>query len=249
METPQVPAIDQLMRQLDASPEMDVIGIVAPPGGGASYGPGPDVAYFSFHLISWRVVGSCVRSEKLRVQKSIASEADKELGKFLRPYVVARLRLKVAEQSCFPGIQALMVAAPEACTDDAELSQKAAELQIPVTMSTDRFGSFTLNRSVHWYKSNASCSWGGQPARLTLSCGDSDDDAFPEASLAKALELWEDEAKWDALVRASMVAELLPVKNESWLNEDEAELTETDFLNAVRLTSIGVDPDRSRILV
>ena len=229
----------ELIQQLAIAPEVDVIGIVAPPGGSATYGPDPTDAYFSFKLHTWRIAGSGIRSEKVRVQQDIVREAEKKLSKLLCPYAVVKLRLKLAEESCFPGLQALMIGPPRHCTDDIELFQIAARLTVPLKAATERFGMFTLNRNVSWYKSNDLCSWNGQPASLTLDCDDKDQ--LSGLSLGAAIRLWDDEVKWDAAVRASMVAELLTVKNESWLEEGQAELSEADFLSAVRLTSVSVD--------
>ena len=244
MATPHFPSQSQLMDELAVAPEVDVIGIVAPPGGSATLRPGLVGENFCFSLHSWRFVGAGVRTEKVIVRKKPPKEGVEHFGKLLCGYSVVKLRLRLAEQSCYPGIQALMVAPPEPGTDDAELSQMATNLQIPVTVATERFGVFTLNRNIYWYESNGHCSWNGQPADLRLFCDD-DEDEFSERCLERAIQLWDDEANWDTRLRTSMIAELLPVKNQGWLQDDQAAISKEDFLNAVNLTAIDMNSDGS----
>ena len=48
MATPHFPSASELMQELAVAPEVDVIGIVAPPGGSSSLSPGPVGQNFCF---------------------------------------------------------------------------------------------------------------------------------------------------------------------------------------------------------
>jgi hypothetical protein len=75
--------------------------------------------------------------------------------------------------------------------------------------------------------------------RLALN-SDSDAETFPQDSLTHARTLWSEQERWDAEIRDYMVKELLDLKNGNWLDKEEAELSEDEFLQRVSLESITV---------
>lgn len=65
------------------------------------------------------------------------------------------------------------------------------------------------------------------------------------AALRAAHLLWQDQATWNARVLDCSAAELLPIKNESWLEGDEAELTADQFRGRLVLQSVVLSADGS----
>ena len=54
---------------------------------------------------------------------------------------------------------------------------------------------------------------------------------------------WADQAGWKRKVDEFAVAELLPLKNRSWLDDGEAELTPKQFKSRMKLMSVSVAED------
>jgi len=50
-------------------------------------------------------------------------------------------------------------------------------------------------------------------------------------------------ASWDARVRAFAAKELLELKNDTWLGEDEVEVSEEEFKSRMVIESVGFHPD------
>jgi hypothetical protein len=100
-----------------------------------------------------------------------------------------------------------------------------------------RFGRFTHDLRTGMLE--AETPWLGDPVCLTL-----DSEAGSDAPLRTAKALFDDAAHWDARVREAIVADLLPLKNENWLDAGEAPLTAEAFLAPIRLSSIVVGAER-----
>jgi hypothetical protein len=67
-------------------------------------------------------------------------------------------------------------------------------------------------------------------------------------ALKAARELWQNQRGWNRRIRDYAVQELLPLKNENWLAEDEAELTPDEFKDRMTLESITVSGWLIRLL-
>lgn len=59
-----------------------------------------------------------------------------------------------------------------------------------------------------------------------------------EQGIETAIELWKKTSSWDEQIKNYAANELLPIKNDSWLNDKEEELTTTMFINCMTLISI-----------
>lgn len=78
--------------------------------------------------------------------------------------------------------------------------------------------------------------------RVTLSCRNpADAQAVSEA----ASRLFNDQRGWRQRVNDYAVKQLLELKNDSWLDEDEEELSEAQFLAKMSLESIDIDESGS----
>ena len=99
-------------------------------------------------------------------------------------------------------------------------------------------GRFTLDRQVNWFE--ADVDWLGQTVRLSF---DWDEDEAMEDSLRTAKTLMADQEEWNRRVLARASEDLLELKNDSWLEEDEEELDAEKFEARLELESIEVRPD------
>ena len=114
------------------------------------------------------------------------------------------------------------------------------QLQEPVTPEDIVFGTLTLDRRLDWYTANA--LWNGTSIKVRFSPGISDG---LEAALQTGHALWQAQSAWDQRVRDFAVAKLLPLKNDVWLDEDEAELSADDFRSRMTLQAITAHADGS----
>ena len=82
--------------------------------------------------------------------------------------------------------------------------------------------------------------WAGCSVSLNLS-GSAD----AQDALKTAHALWQNQAEWNRRVRDFAVEQLLTLKNDTWLDEGEPELTPDDFEDRMTLESITVNADGS----
>jgi hypothetical protein len=230
----------ELRDQLAAADPVEVIGVVDATGVAGARSAAETLWTLLFTFSAWRTPGGGLRTDPLNLRRQVTEEELDERRASIPPYRVLRVTARVVEDSAFGGPCGYVesIAGPE--DSDAELNHHAHELQQPVTHHDPMFGTFTLDRRVDWYETHT--TWAGRPVRLSLSAKEPDD-------LLRALDaartLWKDQNIWNRRVRDFAVAKLLPLKNGSWLDDDEQELTGDDFLARMTLDAITVNPDGS----
>jgi hypothetical protein len=146
----------------------------------------------------------------------------------------------VVEESIVGNPQAQLTEFVGLDSSDPELNQAALDLQKPVVYRDGQFGEFTLDRRVDWY--SAKTEWNGTVVSLNLSL---DNSGKFDPALEVARSLWKDQKVWAKRIEDYAVRQLLPLKNESWLDENEVELTADQFKERMALESITVYPDGS----
>ena len=211
-----------------------IVGVVYPPGPGAGRLRGERDWTLRLELRPWRVHGETLRDAVLRVHRKVTDEQRRALQAEILPYMVVRARIKLAPD----GRSAELVDLLERDAADSELRQQARALQQPVTRTDPLFGTLTFDRARDGWKGAA--PWMGQAVRLYFS---TDDRGEVAPALATARALWADQPGWDERVRAFAIGALLPLKNEAWLDEDEAELTPAAFAARMAVESISVDAE------
>lgn len=123
---------------------------------------------------------------------------------------------------------------------DEALGQFAARLRKPVVVTTERFGQAVMSPLIGWFE--AKVKWNRKTVELHLEPGE--DGAIGDA-IKTAESLWSDQAGGKRKVDEFAVEKLLPPKNESWLGENERELTPAEFKKKMKLQSINVAGDGS----
>lgn len=227
----------RLFEQLMAAPISDMLAVVGANGPGAGRSRGEDTWTMSFTVEAWRVGAGEFQKRPLTVCRKVTDEEIKRYQDLIQPYEVIRLKARIVESN-LGAPQALLEAFVGRDFSDAELNRVAQELQKPVTFEDPLLGLFTLDRRVDWFVGTV--IWAGQPISLNLS-GSAD----AQGALKTAHALWQSQAEWNRRVRCFAVEELLPLKNDSWLEEDEAELTPDEFEERMKLESIRVSADGS----
>lgn len=223
--------------QLACRPIEDVVGLVDATGK-CGWPEEDDQWTLSFTLQCWKVPPGPLKTKPLSVKLTTAREKHDELWNRVDPYAVVRIRARVVEESVVGTAQAQLTEFFGLDSSDPELNQAAADLQKPVVHRDHQFGEFTLDRRVDWY--TAETKWNRAVVALNLSL---DESGKLDSALQIARALWKDQTRWTKRIEDYAVQELLPLKNESWLGDDEVELTADQFKKRMTLESVTVGPD------
>jgi hypothetical protein len=184
------------------------------------------------------MVGGTVQTCPLMIRRKVTQSDLASFRRLVAPYWVIRIRARVMEGSAFGGPEALLDDFVGRDDSDQELNDYAKQLQKPVTLADSVLGTFTLDRRVNWF--TGCMVWNSKPVTVQL-CAETP--AKVQAALKTAHSLWEAQAIWDQRVRDYAAQALLQLKNESWLGEDEAEVSADQFKQRMMLESVTVHPE------
>lgn len=223
-------------------PTMTLLGVVGPQG--ASGGKIPPETQWSLNvgLIAWRMADGLLRETSLILTKLVSDEELCALQGAIRANSVIAFEAKLCESSPFGDARAELVRLLDAHTAqaDPELERVLACSVAPVETSDPVLGRLVLNKAVDWFEGQV--TWLGKTIDVALSA---DGEIDPQAALKAAKVLLGSMAEWSRKIEHFAVSELLDLKNECWLAEGEQEISATEFLTRMQLTSMTVYPDGS----
>lgn len=225
------------MADLAAQPVVEITCLIYPNGAGGWHHRGQALSMLAFTTTAWRIGIGPVRRDPLWVRR-LLSEA--EVGpqmQLLQAGTVLSMRARLVEKQEEKS-HAMLEDVIDLDAADPELLAILAELRQPVTHQDDVFGVLTLDRQVDCYEGEV--PWCGRTIRIRAVANEAGD---LERSLASGHLLWADQAAWARRVCDLAVAELLPLKNECWLEQDEASLSAAAFLGRMSLESIVLNPN------
>jgi len=230
----------QLQELLAAAPMVEVVGVVSPVGVSGGRSGGEELWMLRLVLDAWRIAGGQMQTRPLRIQRKLTDPELKQLQKAVPPDAVVRLRARVVLESPFGEPAGLLDCFVGREQSDTELNRYALQLQQPVHHQDPVFGTLTLDRRVSSFSGAA--AWRGRAVALHLSAKTPAD---LDAALRTAHSLWQAQDQWHERILDFAVQQLLPLKNESWLGEDEAEITAAQFKQRMALKAISAHPDGS----
>jgi len=228
---------DEFLRRVAEVPVTDVYGLVDASGAGAVWTKTSSSWAVVFHFDGWRREAETLQTDTLRVEMPVSEDDLSSLMARIKPYNVLHIRGCVADHPA-GRTQALAEEIVSTDVQDDELEARARELQEPIIVEDPRFGALTLDRTVGWFRGRA--VWNGRKIELNLAV---DDPALLEQLIQAAGELWDAETEWDDRLRDCAVQHLLPIKNESWLDEDETELSAEAFASRLSPDALTIHPD------
>jgi hypothetical protein len=233
---------DELLAQLGAQPKVDVLGILSESGVSGGWSQGDTLHSLFFCFASWRIAGSELHKDQLVVRRLVSKKVfDRELKKLrerILPNTVTRIRARVAEHSVWDRADALLEKVIGEDTSDRQMNAELKRLQKPVRFKDEDFGRFTLDRSINWFRTRT--SWNGRKVQLSLAAQEPKE---VEKALKVARTLWSAPKKWQKIVDAGAVKDLLPLKHTNWRGDEEGLLSATEFAARMELISITVCPD------
>lgn len=207
-----------------------VQGVVAEGGASGGWdGHNGDYKVLTFSFVAWRKPGEPVKRQTMTVLRPV-KDFDPHWGSY-EGYSVIRVRVRLSTDE-FRAVyeEALPLDGP-----DAELNAVATQLQQDVVISHDTFGEFKLDRRMDWFE--AEVNWNGEEIRLTMEAFD---DAIDPGFMATAEELWNRQSFWKKRIEDFVVQELLELKNDNWLDDDEDEVSPEEFVERIWISSVSV---------
>ncbi len=231
----------KLFESLANCPVVDVVGVISARGAGGGQSRGEELWTLLFGFDAWRIDGGGVQTGALTIRRKVTDEQLRSFQESIRPHRILRIRACVGPRTAADETrEALLESIVELDAPDAELRDHAKQMQETVTHEDGVFGTLTLDRSVDWY--TAKTVWNGHSVKLNCSVEAPDD---LDEALQIARSLWRDQDGWKQRIEDFAVAELLPLKNDNWLDEDEAEVTADQFRSRMTLEAVTVYPDGS----
>lgn len=209
-----------------------IIGLVDALGSGGGSVGGTDKWNLIFHLAAWKTHDGHLSIGKLRCELPVSESNLSALMSTVTAYKIVEMDVK--EETAHRTM--LLNSVALSGSSDPQLEKVREGLQRPVKVNARGFGELELDRRFGSYEGNA--KWCGAEVVISLSC---DNPTEPSAAISAATRLFEAQDEWNARVRQFAIDRLLPLKNETWLDEDEPELSPSDFASRMKLTTIEFD--------
>lgn len=193
-------------------------------------------------LIAWRIVNGPLRETSLIVNKLVSDEELRALQGSIRPDSIISFEAKLCESSPFGDARAELVRLldAQAVQGDPDLERILANSIAQVEIYDPVLGRLILNRTVGWFEGQM--VWLGKTINVALSA---DGEIEKQAAIRAAKVLLDSMLEWSQQINNLAVSELLNLKNECWLDEGDQEISSTEFLNRMQLTSLTVYSDGS----
>jgi hypothetical protein len=227
---------DKLMAELSQSPIIDILGIIGPTGSAGVRLPEKDWT-LTFKLSAWKKIDGEITTQELTIRKPVSHDELKSLMKELRPYEIVHLQARVPMENGFGTLQGVLVQIVRKNFADVDLDRCRVEIQKPVVYRDERLGEFILDRRIGWFE--GAINWGPDQIKLHLKPVQQN----LERCLKTAYALYDSQNTWTQRAAEIAVTKLLPIKNESWLQDDEESLSAEQFLSRMQLESITVGPE------
>jgi hypothetical protein len=222
----------------ESTEPIEIIGVVQPPGAGGGKNGNEERWSLVFSVHPWKREGGPLDSRKLRLVQNGFTEDQLRLSMgSIKPYTVLRARVRLFEPRPNMLLSAEVLEVHNRNDPDAEFRAIASEQQSPIVLAHPLFGQLTFNRGHDSFQ--ATLALAGQPIEVSIRAYD---EAPDPAVLVIAERFWKDQAHWDHRLREFAAAQLIDLKNDSWLQEDEHPLTDAEFIKKLTPNSMGFDP-------
>lgn len=230
---------EKLLKALRSRPITEVIGLVDSDGASSSCFGSSKKSTFSFTLCAWRDASGVVRKNALRVIRKASDREVDNVFEAVESDEVLRLSMRVAaDDSAFSG-SAMLVEVLGPDNSDQELNELRDVANEAVTYMSKKFGAMTLDRSLGQFSGRV--VWNGETVTLHLDAATEGKKLSAANETARAL--WRSPKTWEKKLRAFAATKLLKTKNQSWLEEDEEELTAPQFGQRLQVTAIETRPN------
>lgn len=224
---------------VDESAEpMEIIGVVQPPGPGGARSGNEELWSLVVFVRPWKREGGSLDSRELRLVQNgfTQKQLDKSMAS-IQPYTVIRARVRLLAPRPNALLSAEVLDVRNRNDSDAEFRALASRQQVPIILAHPLFGQVAFDRGRNSFR--ATLALAGKSVEVSI---DADDEAPDPTSLSNAERFWKDHAVWDHRLREFAAAQLIDLKNDTWLQDDEESLSEAEFINRLTPNSIAFEP-------
>lgn len=211
---------------------MEIVAVTGALGFGGGKVPQAEYWTASIQLTAWRLDGD--RTIYTGTCRLVTKADDAYLTK-LRECAKANtiIKAKVRQKED----QFLLIDLPVVVEDS--MLQPILEVQMkPVDYEDRVLGTFALDKRVDTFEKKV--DWQGRSVNLTFDNGTDEEIA---EGLRTCYEIMNNVSEWDNKVRKFAAEQLLELKNENWIDEDEDELTKEEFMTRISVRSISAMPE------
>ena len=222
----------------ESSEPIEIIGVVQPPGPGGAKNGKEQLWSLVFSVHPWKRQEGSLDSRSLRLaQNGFTRDQLRANIDSIKPYTVLRALIRFFEPRPNMLFSAEVLEILNRNDPDTELQALATEQQKPIVVMHPLLGRLTFDRGHNTFQ--AMVPLAGKPIEVSINAAG---EAPDPAVLAIAERFWKDQADWDRRLREFSAAQLLELKNDSWLQDDEKPLTDAEFINKLTPNSMGFEP-------
>lgn len=189
---------------------------------------------YTTHIIGlqkWKLNG-VLQSEKLVVFRPI--ESNRDFFHEIPKYSIVKLKVFLNEEKN----RSVLISGEFILNPESDFIEMKEELQKPVFLKIDNFNHFQLNKDINVFEGNI--EWNNEQIRFVIQV-EKEAEITDEIKTIKTLLA--SQTEWKKRVDDYAVKELLPLKNESWLEENEKPWSKERFLKTYKLESIWISKD------
>jgi hypothetical protein len=227
-----------LRERLSISPIVDLIGVVGAVGPCGGQSRGETNWTMRFNLEAWRIGAAEMQVRRMSASKQVSTDELHLWQERIEPFSVIRARARVVDDPEFGRPEARLEEIITLNAADEQLGRYAQELQVPVTFEDSQFGTLILDRRIDAYRGKA--IWNGAEVEISIH---KDETGEIEGGLRTLRQLWQDQEAWAERIGNYAVERLLRLKNDNWLDEDEAPLSAEEFKSRMCLDRISIDEE------
>lgn len=187
-----------------------------------------------FTLAAWRIPGNKIKKSRLTVLRALAPESD-WFAEYA-PQSIHRIIVKLSDDNN----RAILANRSETLVNEDGLTEIAQELEQLIVLHHDQFGELLFDPTMDWFTCEA--DWNGLSVQLRF---ETDESMEISQGLVTAESLWKDQVIWKSRMDQYIVAELLDLKNGTWLSKGELPLSAEQFLSRMKFKSISLLADGS----
>lgn len=213
-----------------------IIGIVDSKGSSGGRTNQEELWTFRFNLACWYVDSDDIKENQLTLVKKVENDELKVLMDNVKKECTIRITFN---GDLSTGTVELDEIESVDFVDD-NLATQLDEIRREVTYEDDELGTFILDKWVDNYCGEI--NWCGKKASLSLNTND-------ETELIEILNLYKqnikDKENMDAKLREYASQELIELKNDYWLDDEEEEMSKETFSRLISLETLSIYPDKS----
>lgn len=211
---------------------IEILAVTGASGLGGGKGPKEEFWTASIDILAWKenIEHSILNIEKTTLRFKADDEFLNEMRSKIKANSIVKLRVRRGERGfllCEPLKNDIL---------DQELEDFLEKQLEPIFYEDEVFGEFELDKSINVFEKNI--DWCGKEVRISF---DNDDESELKSMLETGYALYKEQKDWMKKICNFVCDELLELKNDAWLDDEEEEITREEFIEAIELCDISLE--------